>query len=527
MGRILSIVVPALFFVLAFASELVAQNRCLSSEDVKKAVLSVASPLPVPQPKKLKKELIAMRDEMQTLDAKIAFDIEKNQALVPESRSLAEKSMLRVCQIVRENGWLSAQIIGEDGLTALTDIVRNNGLYVEQRELLPVLTEAANKGQIKKSLIAPLVDYIRLRLGAPQIFGTQASVRDGTIYLRPLLNDAKVDEWRKAYDLPPLAIEIRNLENRYALPLLKEPLPRGSAAKGRLSDISGLGISSDENEPLKIETKIVSLNVRILTKDFKAPTELNLTKDDFSIVEDGVPQDVAFFSAREKPFDLVLILDFSGSTAEKRGLIKKAARRFVEYARPQDRVAIVAFGDDIEMVSDLNADKTAMAEKIKEIDVTGVSPIWDSVGFAYKNIIDKESRDRRSAVVLMTDGIDSSKDMTFSDLMETARHHDTTIYPVYLDLEKHSEGWFERMRKKAQLSLSMLADESGGQIYKVDDLKDLNGIYEQVVNDLGKVFSIGYEPKNDEHDGSWRNLNVTLKTQTNLIAKTRRGYYAN
>jgi len=111
--------------------------------------------------------------------------------------------------------------------------------------------------------------------------------------------------------------------------------------------------------------------------------------------------------------------------------------------------------------------------------------------------------------------------------MEATRRRETTIYPVYLDLEKNGVAWFERLRRKAQLSLSMLADESGGQLYKVDDLKDLNGIYEQVVNDLGKVYSVGYEPKNEERDGGWRSLTVMLKTQTNLIAKTRRGYYAN
>jgi len=73
----------------------------------------------------------------------------------------------------------------------------------------------------------------------------------------------------------------------------------------------------------------------------------------------------------------------------------------------------------------------------------------------------------------------------------------------------------------------MLAEESGGQLYKAKGINDLNGIYEQVVNDLGKVFSIGFEPKNEKRDGSWRDVTVKIKTQPNLVAKTRRGYYAN
>jgi VWFA-related protein len=73
----------------------------------------------------------------------------------------------------------------------------------------------------------------------------------------------------------------------------------------------------------------------------------------------------------------------------------------------------------------------------------------------------------------------------------------------------------------------MLANETGGEIYYADDLKDLNGIYDQVINDLGRVYSVGYEPKNDARDGGWRDLTVKIKTKPNLIAKTRRGYYAN
>ena len=73
----------------------------------------------------------------------------------------------------------------------------------------------------------------------------------------------------------------------------------------------------------------------------------------------------------------------------------------------------------------------------------------------------------------------------------------------------------------------MLGEESGGQFYKAGDIKDLNGIYEQVINDLGRVFSVGYEPKNEVRDGGWRNLAVKIKTQPDLVAKTRRGYYAN
>src|SRR5438045_8135436 len=114
------------------------------------------------------------------------------------------------------------------------------------------------------------------------------------------------------YDLPPLLIQIRTLEERYAMPVLKSQrlsaspdLKKKTNEKDRDTEI--LGISDDENESLKIETKLVSLNVRVLTQDLKVPAGLKLTKDDFTVTEDGAEQEISFFSNTEQPFDLVLL----------------------------------------------------------------------------------------------------------------------------------------------------------------------------------------------------------------------------
>jgi VWFA-related protein len=333
------------------------------------------------------------------------------------------------------------------------------------------------------------------------------------------------------YDLPSLAVQIRQLEANYLLPLLKMQRASGSPnlkQKGNGKDVETavLGISDSENEVLKFDTKLVNLNVRILTKDLKIPKELNLTKEDFAVVEDETEQEISFFSTVETPFDLVLLLDFSGSTVEKRGLIKKAAQRFVEYARPNDRIAVVVFATEIKIVAELTADKNLLAQKIKEIEVNGGSPIWDSLKFVYQKVIPKDTAGRRSAVVFMTDAEDGSKDATFADVMEMVREGETTIFSVYLDARRYSGQYLERVKRKSQQTLWMLAEESGGQFYKADDVKDLNGIYEQIINDVGKVYSLGYEPKNETRDGGWRNLTVKLKNKPDLITKTRKGYYA-
>jgi VWFA-related protein len=524
----------ALFF--AFAANICGQNRCFTNDEAKKVIESIKPPIVgavISENKKVRKELLEMRLEHEKLNEKISADSEKNQNLIPEANQIGTKHLLRTCQILKENGWLTREAIKDDGFEAFLFIITNNKDISSQQELLPVLVEAAKKGYVGNPLLASFVDSIRIGSRMPQIFGTQAVIRNNVVYLFPLLSEEKVDEWRKMYDLAPLSSQIQGFESRYLMPVVKmQRLSTPANLRQKKNDKTTgdteiLGLSDDENEALKIDTKLVDLNVRILTQNLKNPLGLKLTKDDFTILEDNVEQEISFFSSTEQPFDLVLLLDFSGSTYEKRGLIKKAVQRFVEYARPTDRIAIVAFADEIKVVSELTTDKNALKQKIKDIEVKGGSPIWDSLKFVYDTILNKESVGRRSAVVMMTDGEDGSLKTTYADVIETVRRGDTTVFPVYLGRQRSYNEWSERFIRKSQQSLSMLAEESGGQFYKANDVGDLSGIYEQVINELGQIYSIGYEPKNEFRDGGWRNLTVKIKTHPDLITRTRRGYYAN
>src|SRR5438034_747582 len=122
---------------------------------------------------------------------------------------------------------------------------------------------------------------------------------------------------------------MRRLEVEYLLPVLRSQRLSGkSGERSAAADISALGISNGD-AAIRIETKVVDLNVRIIPKLAQSLVATTLSKEDFAVIEDGVPQEITFFSTAEAPFDLVLVLDFSGSTSDKQGLIKKAAKRFV------------------------------------------------------------------------------------------------------------------------------------------------------------------------------------------------------
>jgi VWFA-related protein len=262
----------------------------------------------------------------------------------------------------------------------------------------------------------------------------------------------------------------------------------------------------------------------------------SLTKDDFRVQENGQEQTVTYFASTDVAFDLVLLVDLSGSTSDKRDLIKKSTLRFIEAARPSDRLAIVTFSELPTVVSPLTLDRAALAASVTTMEGEGGSHVWDAVRYTLNNVIGPKALERRRAVVLMSDGLDGSlmrlgplrgSKTTFASLIEQIRQTDTLIVPIYLDTEdSYGNRYMKAEYENARRALNLLANESGGSYYHARKLSDLNGVYEQVINDLGKIYSLGYKPTNATRDNSWRSVQVSIVNRPDLGARTRPGYYA-
>lgn len=512
--------------LIALASmNVVGQERCLSQDESKNVIARLGAP--VAKNDNWRREMLKMRETREKLETRLFEKPEERQKILTERDQLGKTHLLRLCEAIKEYGFPTKDAVKADGFEAAFYIINNSRAFDLQSEILPTLAEAANKGIVPKYYLAPLVDNIRIGRGMSQIFGTQAKIRDGIVYLYPLYDEANLAEWRKSYNLPPLADFIRELENRFLMPVLKTSRPAALASAKEKAEAKKeaaiLGLK-DEEEVLQVNTKLVSLNLHILNRDLASADNSSLKADDFIVYENGKEQKISFFSNAEQPFDLILLLDFSGSTAGKQGLIRKAAARFVETARPTDRIAVVAFTDEIRLVSDLTADRQTLLEKIKKLEMKGGSRIWDALAYVYQHIIEKRSEKRRSAVVFMTDAMDGSLNTTYTDMVETVRQGETTIFPVFL---KTGDYYHPKVGEMGQKSMAILAEESGGEMYPARKFEDLVGIYERIVKDLSRVYTISYEPTDETRDGSWRDLQVKIKSHPNLFVRTRQGYYAN
>jgi VWFA-related protein len=455
---------------------------------------------------------------------------------------MGEKHLLRLCEAIKQFGWLTRELVADDGAGAALFLLRSNKAVELQKEIFPVVVAASKKGYVKNGYVAWFVDSIRINANLTQIFGTQIKMKDDLIYLYPLENEAKVDEWRIMYDLPPLAAYIKYLQSQYQMAVLKSPrLPAPQQPKEKQQASSVTSVTTDPaldletDEVVKVESNLVNLNVRVYAGDSATADNFNLQKSDFAVFENGKEQEIEFFSATETPFDLILLLDLSGSTADKQDLIRKSTRRFIEASRPSDRIAIITFTNEAKIVADLTENRAELLKSIKNIDDNGGSGVWGAIRFALEKIVKPQSQGRRSAILIMTDGVDSSlyrgsmlpaSYPTFPELLETVRSFDTAIIPIYLDTEKQSGAWERKAYSSARRTLSMLAEESGSQMFYARKVDDLSGIYEKIINDLGKVYSLGYQSSDDNRDGAWRTLTVNVKNHPNLVARAKAGYYA-
>ena len=294
----------------------------------------------------------------------------------------------------------------------------------------------------------------------------------------------------------------------------------------------------EPTDTIRIVTDLVNVSISVFSRN-SSPSKSALEQKDFAVFENGEPQDISFFASAETPFDLVLLLDLSGSTADKIKLIRTSSKRFVDAARPGDRIAIVTFTADVQVVSQITLDHEALKRSIDQIArPRGGTNFWDALRFVLEHIVGQSRVEhRRSAVVVMTDGVDNALPdvfgdgsvTTFAELIEFVRRSDTIVLPIYLDTEKEAgqHGTPRSAYVLARQQLLDLAAESGNTVYQARKVKDLNGVYARVIRDLSMVYSIGYRPVNRVRDGSWRAVAVQLVGRPELVAHARRGYYAN
>jgi VWFA-related protein len=294
-----------------------------------------------------------------------------------------------------------------------------------------------------------------------------------------------------------------------------------------------------EGDVIRVDSQLVTLNISVIDRGTNRGL-MGLNQSDFKLFEDGQEQRIVQFESSSAPFDMVLLIDLSGSTREVVKLIRAAALRFVEAARPADRIAVIVFAGEAKIISELTADRELLRQRIETIDTArGDTKLYDATNFAMSEVLKQSKNSRRTAIVLMSDGLDGtipgissqqgSVKYSYPETLRNIQEFDGVLYTLWLNTEYEAMSPLDTQPEAFEMGhnrMKEMAEAGGGIFFPVERLTDLAGAYEQVVADLGTVYSLAYKPANSARDGHWRAIRIGVD-RPNAVPRGKRGYYAN
>ena len=301
---------------------------------------------------------------------------------------------------------------------------------------------------------------------------------------------------------------------------------------------SSVGGDITEGDVIRVDSQLVTLNISVIDRGTNRGL-VGLGQTDFKLFEDNQEQRIVQFESSSAPFDLILLIDLSGSTREVVKLIRASALRFVQAARPADRIGIITFAGEATIVSQLTADRELLRQRIETIDTNrGDTKLYDATNFAMDEVLKESKKSRRSAIVLMSDGLDGTipgisgqvgSKRSYQETLRNIQEFDGVLYTLWLNTEYEAMSPQDTQPEAFDTGhdrMKEMADAGGGVFYEVERLTDLAGAYEQVVADLGTMYSLAYQPSNSTRDGRWRAIKIKVD-RTNAVPRGKRGYYAN
>ena len=267
--------------------------------------------------------------------------------------------------------------------------------------------------------------------------------------------------------------------------------------------------------------ELVSLNVTV-TDGAKYVT--GLTQDDFEVFEDGSKQTLSFFSAVQSPIALAILLDTSNSMEEKLATAQEAATGFVRRMKKDDVIEVIEFNSQVRVPQPFTNDVNALERASRATSVNGSTSLYNAVYVSLRSLKDERAKNaeeiRRPAIVVLSDGDDTSSVIEYDDVLDLAKRSETAIYAIGLRQQESGRGKF----KEAEFVLRQLSQETGGRVFFPTSVAELPKIYQQISDELATQYTMAYSSKNPMHNGAWRRLDVRVNKE-GLTARTRRGYY--
>jgi Ca-activated chloride channel homolog len=301
----------------------------------------------------------------------------------------------------------------------------------------------------------------------------------------------------------------------------------GSAAQAPPAEASpGATPQASRQAPaFRAGVELVSLNVTVADPTGRYITDLE--QEDFNVFEDGAKQDVTFFNKTNLPIALALMLDTSASMDTKLQTAQEAAVGFAHRLRPQDIAEVIDFDSRVTILANFTNNATELEQAIRKTSAGGSTSLYNAVYIALKDLKKQVAKNveeiRRRAIVVLSDGEDTSSLLPFDEVLDLAKRSETAIYGI--GLREHEGATESRGFREAEFVLRQLSQETGGRAFFPKQLPDLAKVYGQISDELSSQYTVGYTSRNSRRDGSWRRIVVRVN-RPQVTARTKQGYFA-
>ena len=291
------------------------------------------------------------------------------------------------------------------------------------------------------------------------------------------------------------------------------------------------GVPDTPTTTFRSGVDLVALNV--VVTDAAEKFVSGLASSDFAVFEDGVQQDVSFFGATSVPLDLAILLDTSASMSDKLGTAQQAAIGFVSTLRHDDRVSIIDIKDATKVLFPMGDDLDGARTAILSTIARGGTALYNGTYLALKEMAKlrrSTGEVRRQAIVLLSDGDDTTSLLSYDDVLELAKQSGIAIYTISLrskmDLFRMSQSSHHYF-SQADFGMKALAQETGAKAYFPTDISELAGVYASIAQELASQYALGYVSTNAKKDGAYRRVIVRVSNaELGVRTRTRNGYLA-
>jgi Ca-activated chloride channel homolog len=289
--------------------------------------------------------------------------------------------------------------------------------------------------------------------------------------------------------------------------------------------LAGQAAPTQEQQKLfRATVDIVSLNVTVVDPQNRYVTDL--TESDFTVFEDGIKQELTYFNRTSLPIALSLLIDTSASMENRLQFAQDAAIGFARKLRQQDLAQVVDFDSRVEVLQDFTNNVDDLERAIRSTSAGGSTSLHNALYISLKELakIKPRSSDevRRRAIVVLSDGEDTSSLVTYEEVLELAKRSETALYTIALQAKDapQTKGF-----REAEFILRQFAQETGGRAFFPSRAEDLKDVYGRIAEELASQYTLGYTAKNTRRAGGWRRIVVQV-ARPQATARTKRGYYA-